>query len=71
MAGREPKTPKNQLFPTTYSNSEFLSTQGEARFLLVIQKHPKLVTYNAQAYRIKCLYNTGEQNFNSSFNVQG
>ena len=36
----------------------------------MIQKHPKLVTYNAQAYRIKCLYNTGEQNFNSSFNVQ-
>jgi hypothetical protein len=37
--------------------------------VLVIQKHPKLVTYKAQAYRIKCVYNTGEQNINLGFNV--
>jgi hypothetical protein len=43
--------------------------QGEARFLLVIQKHPKLVTYYAQAYRIKCVYATGEQSFSGGFNV--
>jgi len=43
--------------------------QGEAKFVLVIQKHPKLVTYKAQAYRIKCVYNTGEQNINIGFNV--
>ena len=43
--------------------------QGEAKFILVIQKHPKLVTYNAQAYRIRCIYNTGEQNIRLDFNV--
>ena len=43
--------------------------QGEAKFVLVIQKHPKLVTYKAQAYRIRCVYNTGEQNLNIGFNV--
>jgi len=37
--------------------------------VLVIQKHPKLVTFKAQAYRIKCVYNTGEQNINIGFNV--
>lgn len=37
--------------------------------MLVIQKHPKLVTFKAQAYRIKCVYNTGEQNINIGFNV--
>ena len=36
---------------------------------MVIQKHPKLVTYKAQAYRIRCVYNTGEQNLNIGFNV--
>jgi ABC-type lipoprotein release transport system permease subunit len=35
----------------------------------VIQKHPKLMTYKSQAYRIKCIYATGEQTFDSSFNV--
>ena len=43
--------------------------QGEAKFVLVIQKHPKLVTYKAQAYRIRCEYSTGEQNLNIGFNV--
>ncbi len=35
----------------------------------MIQKHPKLVTFKAQAYRIRCVYNTGEQNLNIGFNV--
>ena len=35
----------------------------------MIQKHPKLVTYKAQAYRIRCLYNAGEQNLQLGFNV--
>ncbi len=47
----------------------YLFLQGEAKFVLVIQKHPKLVTYKAQAYRIRCVYNTGAQNFNTGFNV--
>lgn len=37
--------------------------------MLVIQKHPKLVTYKAQAYHIKCVYTTGEQNVTLGFNV--
>lgn len=37
--------------------------------MLVIQKHPKLVTYKAQAYHIKCVYATGEQNVTLGFNV--
>lgn len=43
--------------------------QGEASFVLVIQKHPKLITYKAQAYHIKCVYQTGEQNVTLGFNV--
>ena len=35
----------------------------------MIQKHPKLMTYYAQAYRIKCLYNTGERPIDVGFNV--
>jgi hypothetical protein len=46
-----------------------LFLQGEASFVLVIQKHPKLVTYKAQAYHIKCVYTTGEQNVTLGFNV--
>lgn len=35
----------------------------------MIQKHPKLVTYKAQAYHIQCVYQTGEQNVTLGFNV--
>lgn len=47
----------------------FVCLQGQASFVLVIQKHPKLVTYKAQAYHIRCVYNTGEQNVTLGFNV--
>lgn len=43
--------------------------QGQASFVLVIQKHPKLMTYKTQAYHIKCIYQTGEQNVTLGFNV--
>ena len=43
--------------------------QGLANFILVIQKHPKLVTFKSQAYRIKCVYKTGVQNIETGFNV--
>lgn len=36
---------------------------------MVIQKHPILVTTDAQAYHIKCVYQTGEQNVTLGFNV--
>ena len=35
----------------------------------MLQKHPKLVTYNAQAYHVKCTYNTGEKTITIGFNV--
>lgn len=47
----------------------YFYTQGQASFVLVIQKHPKLVTYKAQAYHVQCVYNTGEQNVTLGFNV--
>lgn len=31
--------------------------------------HPKLVTYKAQAYHVKCTYNTGEKTIAIGFNV--
>ena len=37
--------------------------------MLVIQKHPKLVTFKSQAYRIRCVYNTGIQQIDVGFNV--
>ena len=43
--------------------------QGEANFILVIQKHPKLVTFKSRAYRIRCVYNTGIQEIDVGFNV--
>ena len=43
--------------------------QGVASFILVVQKHPKLMTFTAQAYRIKCIYATGPYDFQESFNV--
>ena len=51
---------------TDFNNKLF---QGEANFVLVIQKHPKLVTYKSQAYRIRCVYNTGIQQIDVGFNV--
>lgn len=35
----------------------------------MLQKHPKLVTYKAQAYHVKCTYNTGEKTITIGFNV--
>jgi len=35
----------------------------------VIQKHPKLVTFKSQAYRIRCVYKTGVQTIEHGFNV--
>lgn len=34
-----------------------------------MQNHPKLVTSNAKAFHIKCIYQTGEQNVTLAFNV--
>jgi hypothetical protein len=56
-------------FSVKFDTCGLFHSDGEAKFVLVIQKHPKLVTYKAQAYRIRCVYNTGEQNLNIGFNV--
>ena len=52
-----------------FGNLKHFYLQGEANFVLVIQKHPKLVTFKSQAYRIRCVYNTGIQQIDVGFNV--
>jgi hypothetical protein len=42
---------------------------GEASFILVIQKHPKLMTFKAQAYQVRCVYDTPEKTVTVGFNV--
>ncbi|UYV71427.1 dp [Cordylochernes scorpioides] len=48
-------------FKVLFNACGLIHVNGEASFILVIQKHPKLVTYRARAYHIKCVYNTGEK----------
>lgn len=56
-------------FIVHFGSCGLIHVNGVASFVLVIQKHPKLVTYKAQAYHIKCVYQTGEQNVTLGFNV--
>lgn len=42
---------------------------GEAKFVLVIQKHPKLVTYRARAYNVNCFYETSTREVDVGLNV--
>lgn len=56
-------------FKVQFSTCGLIHVNGEASFVLVIQKHPKLVTYKARAYHIKCVYNTGEKTITLGFNV--
>lgn len=58
-----------ELFKVQFGNCGLIHDNGIANFILVIQKHPKLVTYKAQAYNIKCVYQTGEKNVTLGFNV--
>lgn len=58
-----------ETFKVQFGSCGLIHTNGVASFVLVIQKHPKLVTYKAQAYHIKCVYQTGEQNVTIGFNV--
>lgn len=64
------KTPRTEVFKVLFGSCGLFHVNGLASFVLVIQKHPKLVTYKAQAYHIKCVYQTGEQNVTLGFNVQ-
>lgn len=61
---------RTQIFKVHFGSCGLIHVNGIASFVLVIQKHPKLVTYKAQAYHIKCVYQTGEQNVTLGFNVQ-
>lgn len=56
-------------FKVKFNTCGLIHENGLARFILVLQKHPKLVTYKAQAYHIKCTYNTGEKTIAIGFNV--
>lgn len=62
-------TGRTETFKVNFGSCGLIHVNGEASFVLVIQKHPKLVTYKAQAYHVKCLYQTGEQNVTLGFNV--
>lgn len=61
--------PQTETFKVHFGSCGLIHINGIASFVLVIQKHPKLVTYKAQAYNIKCVYQTGEQNVTLGFNV--
>lgn len=61
--------PRTEIFKVLFGTCGLIHVNGQASFVLVIQKHPKLVTYKAQAYHIKCVYRTGEQNVTLGFNV--
>ncbi|KAI2804698.1 hypothetical protein BLOT_003686 [Blomia tropicalis] len=56
-------------FKVLFGHCGLIHVDGEASFVLVIQKHPKLITYRARAYHIKCVYNTGEKTITLGFNV--
>jgi hypothetical protein len=56
-------------FRVQFGSCGLFHSDGEANFILVIQKHPKLVTFKSQAYRIRCVYNTGTQDISIGFNV--
>lgn len=62
--------PTTEVFKVHFGSCGLFHVNGLASFVLVIQKHPKLVTYKAQAYHIRCVYQTGEQNVTLGFNVQ-
>lgn len=65
-----PPNPEHvEIFKVQFGTCGLIHVNGIANFVLVIQKHPKLVTYKAQAYHIKCVYQTGEQNVTLGFNV--
>lgn len=64
-----PSESRTEIFKVEFGNCGLIHVNGQASFVLVIQKHPKLVTYKAQAYHIKCMYQTGEQNVTLGFNV--
>lgn len=62
-------TTRDEVFKVHFGTCGLIHVNGVASFVLVIQRHPKLVTYKAQAYHVKCIYNTGEQNVTLGFNV--
>ncbi|KAK9513085.1 hypothetical protein O3M35_001355 [Rhynocoris fuscipes] len=61
--------PRTEIFKVNFGTCGLIHVNGQASFVLVIQKHPMLVTFKTQAYHIKCIYTTGEQNVTLGFNV--
>ncbi|CAH1404987.1 unnamed protein product [Nezara viridula] len=60
---------RTEIFKVNFGTCGLIHVNGQASFVLVIQKHPMLVTFKTQAYHIKCVYTTGEQNVTLGFNV--
>lgn len=59
----------DEIFKVYFGSCGLIHINGVAAFILVLQPHPKLVTYDAQAYNIRCVYQTGERNVTLGFNV--
>lgn len=58
-----------EIFKIRFGTCGLIHINGQANFILVVQKHPKLLTYKAQAYHIRCVYSPPEQNITIGFNV--
>ncbi|CAG0892378.1 unnamed protein product, partial [Cyprideis torosa] len=56
-------------FKVRFNTCGLIHVNGEAAFILVFQKHPKLVTHKAQAFHVKCIYKTGPATVTLGFNV--
>ena len=66
---RSPISNRTEVFKVKFGTCGLVHVNGEAHFILVMQKHPTLVTYKAQAYHIRCIYKPSEQNVTLGFNV--
>lgn len=56
-------------FRVLFNTCGLFPIEGVASFILVIQKHPKLLTHKAKAYEIRCVYKVGEAPITIGFNV--
>jgi len=56
-------------FKVRFDTCGLVMENGQANFILVLQRHPKLMTFKAQAYQLRCLYDTPEKTVTVGFNV--
>ncbi|KAK2714566.1 hypothetical protein QYM36_008951, partial [Artemia franciscana] len=56
-------------FKVKFGTCDLVLIDGTASFILVVQKHPQLLTVKAQAYQIRCVYETSTKEIELGFNV--